>query len=91
MMKALCKKYLAISGLHKESNYIIDSKFKISCLIFLKIRMKTLYVEHGMIGGRSFKNAKNSNLKLLRMNEIESAKEKYQWQIIEGDYLIFIT
>jgi hypothetical protein len=44
-----------------------------------------------MIGGRSFKNAKNSNLKLLRMNEIESAKEKYQWQIIEGDYLIFIT
>ena len=46
--------------------------------------MKTVYVEHGMIGGRSLKNAKNSNLKFLRANEIESAKERYQWQKIEG-------
>ena len=53
-------------------------------LILLKTRMKTVYVEHGMIGGRSLKNAKNSNLKFLRANEIESAKERYQWQKIEG-------
>lgn len=46
--------------------------------------MKTIYIEHGMIGGTSLKSAKNANLKFLRANEIESARQKYQWQRIDG-------
>ncbi len=46
--------------------------------------MKTIAVVTGMLPGKVYKDATNPKLEILRRNELEVARSRYQWEREEG-------